>query len=374
MSAFVQGFGAITPLGDSIASTWTALREGARAHLEGIPNALRDRKFWYAPVPGKFVRDVGREPRLRRSGHLSLMAVQAAREALHRAGDAAVEPSLVACVFAVSSGGVNHTRRFYQDIVDTGPQIASPALFPETVFNAPGSHLAALLGSNGPSYTLVGDSSVGLTATHFGARLLECGADIDRVVVVGTEEVDWILADAFHSWRMLSSSDEISVFGPKRGTILGEGAAALVLGRSGSIRIDASHSGIPFFSQADARIAARKVLAQVLDGQQVDAVLSGANGTFADAIESECFDRSLPGVPVYAHKPALGEALGASGVMQVVLACRVLTSQVLPATLSAGDSCRSVNRATRELTAVRVLAFATGFNHQANALVTSLAS
>jgi 3-oxoacyl-(acyl-carrier-protein) synthase len=111
------------------------------------------------------------------------MAVQAAREALHSAGDSIVEPSRLACVFAVSSGGVNHTRRFYQDIVATGPQIASPALFPETVFNAPGSHLAALLGSNGPSYTLVGDSSVGLTAMHFGARLLASNADIDRVVV-----------------------------------------------------------------------------------------------------------------------------------------------------------------------------------------------
>ncbi|MBV8588302.1 MAG: hypothetical protein JO308_18610 [Verrucomicrobia bacterium] len=373
MNAFVQGFGAITPLGGSIGSTWTALCDGTRAHLEPIPNALRDRQFWYAPVPGKFVRDVGREPRLRRSGHLSLLAVQSAREALHSAGDAGIEPSLVACVFAVSSGGVNHTRRFYQDIVATGPQIASPALFPETVFNAPGSHLAALLGSNGPSYTLVGDSSVGLTATHFGARLLASSADIDRVVVVGTEEVDWILADAFHSWRMLSSSDELTVFGPRRGTILGEGAAALVLGRTGPIRIEASHSGIPFFSQSDARIAAREVIDQVLDGQKVDVILSGANGTFVDSVESECFDRSLAGVPVYAHKPALGEALGASGVIQVVLACQILASQILPATLSADDSYGTVNRATRKLTAARVLASAIGFNHQANALVMSLA-
>ena len=374
MSAFVQGFGAISPLGDSLASTWTALCEGAGAPLERIPNALRNRQFWYAPVPAKFVQEVGREPRLRRSGHLSLLAVQAAREALLGAGDSTAEPNRVAGVFAVSSGGVNHTRRFYQDIVASGPHIASPALFPETVFNAPGSHLAALLGSNGPSYTLVGDSSVGLTAIHFGSRLLASNADIERVVVVGTEEVDWILADAFQSWRMLSVSDKITVFGPRRGTVLGEGAAAVVLGRTGPIRIEASHSGIPFFSQSDAHFGAKKALAQVLEGQTVDAILSGANGTFGDEVESECFKRSLAGVPVYACKPALGEALGASGVMQVVLACQVLASQLLPGTLYAGDSCGTVNRVTRELTANRALILAIGFNHQANALVIGLAS
>jgi 3-oxoacyl-(acyl-carrier-protein) synthase len=187
-----------------------------------------------------------------------------------------------------------------------------------------------------------------------------------------TEEVDWILADAFQSWRMLSVSDKIEVFGPRRGTVLGEGAAALVLGRTGPIRIEASHSGIPFFSQSDARIAARKVLTQVLGDQKVDAILSGANGTFIDAIELECFERSLPGVPVYAYKPALGEALGASGVIQVALACQVLAFQVLPGTLFAGDRCGTINRATREITGARALVSAIGVNHQANALAISL--
>ena len=70
-------------------------------------------------------------------------------------------------VFAICSGGVNYTRRFYHEIVTQGANGASPLLFPETVYNAAASHLAALLGLNGQSYTLVGDSSVGLGGGSF---------------------------------------------------------------------------------------------------------------------------------------------------------------------------------------------------------------
>ena len=68
----------------------------------------------------------------------------------------------IALIFAVSNGGVTYTKRFYHEIVGTGAQAASPLLFPETVFNAPASHLAAILGVTGATYTLVGDGAVGL--------------------------------------------------------------------------------------------------------------------------------------------------------------------------------------------------------------------
>ena len=62
-----------------------------------------------------------------------------------------------AVVFAITDGGVLYTRKFYEQIVKQGANSASPLLFPETVYNAPASHLAAQLGIDGASYTLVGD-------------------------------------------------------------------------------------------------------------------------------------------------------------------------------------------------------------------------
>src|SRR5205085_6184369 len=79
----------------------------------------------------------------------------------------------VALVFAISNGGVIYTKRFYRDIVESGAQSASPLFFPETVFNAPASHLAAILGITGASYTLVGDGAVGVLAMKMAEELLE---------------------------------------------------------------------------------------------------------------------------------------------------------------------------------------------------------
>jgi len=85
--------------------------------------------------------------------------------------------------------------------VKQGASAASPLLFPETVYNAPASHLSAQLGLDGACYTLVGDSTIGLTALKFAEQLLALG-DVDRCVVVACEEIDWILCEAYRDWRL----------------------------------------------------------------------------------------------------------------------------------------------------------------------------
>src|SRR5213078_3992964 len=130
----------------------------------------------------------------------------------------------IALVFAISNGGVIYTKRFYRDIVETGAQSASPLLFPETVFNAPASHLAAILGITGTTYTLVGDSAVGLLAIKMADDLMANEA-LDYCLVVGAEEVDWLLCDAYRKWRLLRLSPPVEPFARiARGMILSEGA------------------------------------------------------------------------------------------------------------------------------------------------------
>src|SRR4029077_17663948 len=108
----------------------------------------------------------------------------------------------MALIFAIANGGVIYTKRFYHDIVESGAGAASPLLFPETVFNAAASHLAAILGVSGRSYTLVGDGAVGLLAIRMAQDLMENNG-VDYCIVVGAEETDWLLCDAYHRWRLL---------------------------------------------------------------------------------------------------------------------------------------------------------------------------
>src|SRR3712207_7903201 len=85
------------------------------------------------------------------------------------------------------------------------------SLFPETVFNAPASHLAAILGISGASYTLVGDGAVGILAIRMAEDLMENPA-IERCLVIAAEEADWLLCDAYSRWRLVRKQPPIEVF------------------------------------------------------------------------------------------------------------------------------------------------------------------
>ena len=209
-----------------------------------------------------------------------------------------------AVVFAACSGPVVYTRKFYETVVQQGANAASPLLFPETVYNAPASHLAALLGVTGMSYTLVGDGSIGITALKFAEQLLDT-ADIDYCIVAGGEEIDWILCEAYREWRLPAT--------------LAEGGAALILAREGRIALDPIHDGVSFSKQSDAPAAIHKVHHDLArQGAPPDLIVSCANGTFIDAAEAAACAKYFTHTPVTHPKHTFGEALGAGALLQVI--------------------------------------------------------
>jgi 3-oxoacyl-(acyl-carrier-protein) synthase len=232
-------------------------------------------------------------------------------------------------IFAVSNGGVVYTKRFYHEVVESGAQAASPLLFPETVFNAPASHLAAILGVSGASYTLVGDGAVGLLAMKMAEDLMLNPA-LDRCLVVGAEEADWLLCDAYSRWRLLRESPPAEVFAsPARGMVLSEGAGAVLIDRSQSIQLEKIHPGCNFGRRRDASRCVADTFA-ALDPRNEDIIVASANGTFVDAAEREAILAHSPAARVYTSKTALGESVGAGSMWQVVAAVQALKAQELP--------------------------------------------
>lgn len=311
MSAKIAGLGWVTPLGTGLNEVWTRMERGDTGELKASSNPESGREHLYMPVPLKLVDSISRNPRLRRSSAISLLSVAAGMAAIEDAGlkmtpEAAAR---TAVVFAISDGGVLYTRKFYEQIVKQGANAASPLLFPETVYNAPASHLAALLGIDGASYTLVGDASVGLAALHFATQLLALGG-LDQVVVVGAEECDWILCEAYDDWRLAR-------------TPLAEGAAAVVLRKEGrwSLR---THPGAAFFRQPEAAQALARVLKDFADAPHPDLIVSSANGSFVDRAESAAFASHRLGGRTFTPKRHFGEAPGASALLQTVTAALAL--------------------------------------------------
>jgi 3-oxoacyl-(acyl-carrier-protein) synthase len=337
MSLGIAGMGWVTPLGSDLASVWQRLLNDETASAESISSPL-GRSYPVFPVPAEAIARAPAHPRLRRSSAISRFAAVAGLSALEDA-ELKLDPEMAArtaLIFAVSNGGVIYTKRFYQEIVESGAQAASPLLFPETVFNAPASHLAAILGISGASYTLVGDGAVGILALKMAEDLME-SETLDYCLVVGAEEADWLLCDAYRTWRLLRSAPPITPFEqPARGTILSEGAGAILLGRGGTICLDKITAGKNFRKQSEAGDCVDKVFAELGDGK-VDLVVASANGTFIDAAERAAALRHCPSAKVYAPKSALGESVGASSLWQAICAAQSLRTQNVPRHLALGQ-------------------------------------
>ncbi len=202
-------------------------------------------------------------------------AVGAALEAIGEEAEAirsgALRLGIVACTM---TGGLSYSRRFYEEVLQD-PAMASPLLFPETVFNAPASHLAAYLDAETVNYTLVGEPAAFLQGLAVAAQWLEDGV-ADACVVMGAEEMDWTAGDALRLFD--------------RSAVPATGAGALYVKSSGG--------------------AARAELAAVTDA------LAGVEEARAQLPGGGRNEFHCPG-----SQAILGEAFVASAAWQCVAAC-----------------------------------------------------
>jgi 3-oxoacyl-[acyl-carrier-protein] synthase II len=231
----------------------------------GIINALGMGKsaFWHelvtgnsgiAPIRGfdtsKYASNLGAEidnfnakdfmePRFyRRLSRQSRLAVAASIEAINDSGLAISDLNRhrIGVVFGTAFGSTEQTDAFYVSLLAHGPQAAEPILFPDTVPNAPASHVAMYHGLQGPNSTFCQNHLSGECALAYGIALLEQD-QADVVLVGGVDELSSILFHSLDSVRALKpikkrETLQLSQFPTGRGFIAGEGVTCLVLERA----------------------------------------------------------------------------------------------------------------------------------------------
>ena len=218
---FVCGAGAVSPAGWGMKAFREALARGEGIATKELP------RLGHSPLQVRQVPPASPRPaflahaRLRRTSPIAHYSVSAALEAL---GEDAAKVSSGALrlgvIFCVLTGCVNYSRRFYDEVLKD-PATASPLVFPETVYNSPASHLAALVGTTGINYTLVGDPGTFIQGLVLAADWLTDNR-VDGCLVIGAEEMDWLTAGAIHLFE--------------RKTIFSDGAGALYLRRGNSLK------------------------------------------------------------------------------------------------------------------------------------------
>jgi 3-oxoacyl-[acyl-carrier-protein] synthase II len=314
----ITGIGAVSPAGWGVAVLVAALaaQQPLPTTLLAPPAAaaagLRSHRVRAVPRPVPD-RALAGHPRLRRATPLALFAAAAALEALGPERVAAIQAGTLRAglIYTLLNGGVSYSGRFFGEVL-ANPATASPILFPETVFNASASHLAAYLGITGPCYSLVGDSAQFLAAIDMAALWLDLG-HIDLCLVIGAEEHDWLVAAA------------IDLLKP--GVPVAEGAACLVIEPGGSntkgvaIQTLASHHPIAGFPQRpQAAAAARAALGPLHPAALLVDDCCGPRA--ADAATARAWhDWSGPRLSPAA---VLGHGLSAAGAWQCVAACHSL--------------------------------------------------
>lgn len=262
---FVCGVGAVSPAGWGMDALRAVVAKGDAVPIKEIarPGWKRPLQIRQVPAPPKRPAFFAHS-RLRRSSPISQYAVASALEALGEDAGKVSDGSLrLGVVFCAMSGCVNYSRRFFDEVL-RDPATASPLVFPETVFNAPSSHLAALLGTTTINYTLVGDPGTFLQGLALAAEWLTDKL-VDGCLVVGSEEMDWLTADAFRLFT--------------RRLILSEGAGALYLrcapAGQGSVELAAVTDAHLFRDRPGRAQATRAAASQLLAGGPADLLCDG---------------------------------------------------------------------------------------------------
>ena len=188
--------------------------------------------------------------------------------------------------------------------------------------------------------------------------------------MVGAEEADWLLCDAYRKWRLLRAAPPVEPFArPARGMILSEGAGALVVAREGDLRLERVHSGRNFSRQRELVRQLDQICREIRNGDLPEVVIASANGTFIDEAERAVYAHHFPGAAIYTPKPALGESVAAGGIWQKICAAQALRRQELPPLLHmAAKSGLTTARAATAQQWRRAVVTTCGLNQQVAAL------
>jgi nodulation protein E len=345
----VTGAGVVSALGLDLAGFWRALRAGAPGI--GPIRAVDCSGFKFsngAEVPGF---DPLRYFDAKDAGHLDRsvqFADAAAAEAIAGSG-AVLVPERTAVVTGCAIGGKPTEDDTYRQLYAEGRTRFDPMSIPKVMTSASASRISMHHGITGPCYTV---STACASAAHAIGQafwMVRSGL-VDAAVTGGTEApITLGMLRAWEAMRVVAPDTCRPFSRDRRGLILGEGAAMVVLeeldaARARGAPIHAELCGFGMSSDAghltapSADGAARAMAAALrdagLDAGDIGYINAHGTGTPAnDATETRAIRAVFARPPlVSATKSMHGHALGASPALEAVATVLALRDGILPPT------------------------------------------
>ena len=368
----VTGLGAITPVGNDVASFWQGLKD----KKVGIaPITYFDTTDYKAKLAGE-VKDFDpkkyMDPKAaRRMEPFSQYAVAAAGEAIAQAGlDMEKEdPFRVGTSIGSGIGSLQAMEREHKKMLEKGPNRVNPLLVPMMISNMAVGNVAMHYGLKGKSINVVTACATGTNSIGEAFRSIQYG-EADVMVAGGTESAITPLGMAgFAALTALSTNDDPETasrpFDKDRdGFVMGEGAGIVVLeslehaqkrgakilaevvGYGGSN--DAFHITSPAEDGSGAAYAMEMALKDAgIAPEKIDYI--NAHGTSThhnDLFETMAVKKALGDhaykVKINSTKSMIGHLLGAAGGVELIACVKSIEDGFVHATAGlkeAGEGC-----------------------------------
>ena len=365
----VTGMGMLSPVGNTVESSWKALLEGQ----SGIVNIEHFDTTNFSTRFAGLVKDFDcteymSKKDARKMDLFIQYGIAAGIQALDDSGLQITEENAPRVGVAIGSGigGLDLIETGHSALVEKGPRKVSPFFVPSTIVNMVAGNLSIMRGLRGPNIAISTACTTGLHNIGHAARMIAYG-DADAMVAGGAEKASTPLGMAgFGAAKALSTRNDEPQKASRPwdkgrdGFVLGDGAGVMVLeeyehakargakiyaelvgfGMSG----DAYHMTSPSEDGSGGALAMEAAMRDAnITGTQVGYVNAHGTSTPAgDVAEIKGVKRALgeegaKQVLVSSTKSMTGHLLGAAGSVEAIITIMSLVDQIVPPTINLDD-------------------------------------
>jgi 3-oxoacyl-[acyl-carrier-protein] synthase II len=361
----ITGMGAVTPLGNDVGSTWSALLAGESGAGEITQFDSAEYSVHFACELKDFDPTQWIEKKAaRRMDRFSQLILAAARQAERDSGiDVAKAPERIGVSVATGIGGLKSLQESYDVLKERGPDRVNPFSIPAIIPNMGAAWVSMELGTRGPlssQCTACAASNMAIGESLDAIRL----GRADVMLAGGTEApITRIGIAGFSSMRALSRRNH----DPKRGSrpfdaerdgfVMGEAGAIVVLealdhaqARGAKIYAellgyglssDATHVTEPDPTGENPARAMRMAFADAgIEPAEVGYINAhGTSTPLGDASETRVIklavgEEQAYKIPVSSTKGATGHCLGAAGAVEGIFTILAVHDRKLPPTIN----------------------------------------
>ena len=361
----VTGMGMLSPVGNSVESSWKALLAGT----SGISTIEHFDASAFATRFAGMVKDFNCEEYMSKKDARKMdlfiqYGIAAGVQALKDSGIEVTEENAARIGVAIGSGigGLGLIEANHQSLMEKGPRKISPFFVPSTIVNMIAGHMSIMHGLRGPNIAISTACTTGLHNIGHAARMIAYG-DADAMLAGGAEKASTPLGmGGFAAAKALSTRND-DPQGASRpwdkdrdGFVLGDGAGMMVLeeyehakargakiyaelvgfGMSG----DAYHMTSPSADGSGGALAMEAAIRDAgINADQIGYVNAHGTSTPAgDVAETLGIKRAMGAavdkVMVSSTKSMTGHLLGAAGSVEAIITAMSLVDQAVPPTIN----------------------------------------